>query len=401
LYSLALAPRKRGGAGAEGETASRAVKNPDREGSNGMGNSAMTSHDRFLAFMRFETVDHVPLWEWGPWPSTLRRWQREGLGAGNHPPQLAESEPRLQCGVDLWMLPRYRDEVLAEDEVFITTRTDRGVVQRRLKSPDEMSMPEHIEYPVKSRADWEALKPRFDPADARRFPGDWPERCRQWKAEGPILVLQGPRSPSLFGFVRELMGPERTLYAFCDEPALIHDMMETYTEFLLGLLPGVLDTAPLTSIFFWEDMCYRAGPLISPQMFREFMLPRYRRVTELARSRGMDSIFVDSDGNVSELIPLWLEAGINGVYPMEVAAGMDVAALRKEYGRDLLMTGGIDKRALALGRQAIDAELERTIPVAEGGGYIPHLDHGIPHDIPYEGFVYYWRRKKELLGLGG
>jgi len=297
------------------------------------------------------------------------------------------------------MLPRYEEETLAEDESYVTRRTDRGVVMRTPRSLDTMSMPEHLEYPVKTAADWETLKKRFDPADPERLPPDWRERCERWGREGPVLIFQGPRSPSLFGFVRELLGPGRTLYAFYDEPGLVHDMMETYTDFIMDLLPGVLDTAPLTSIFFWEDMCYRAGPLISPPMFRTFMLPRYRRITDLARRKGVDVIFVDSDGDVSQLIPLWLEAGINGVYPMEVAAGMDVARLRREYGKDLLMTGGIDKRVLARDRAAIEEELTAKMPVAEAGGYIPHIDHAIPHDVPFENFAYYWERKKELLGI--
>jgi len=348
--------------------------------------------------MRFEAVDHVPRWEWGPWPSTLRRWQREALGEGNSAPQYAECESRVQCGVDLWMLPRSVEQVVSEDKEYVTKLTDRGVLMRVPRSPDAMSMPEHLEYPVTTRADWEALKGKFRADDPGRFPGDWKERCKRWKEEGPVLVFQGPRSPSLFEFVRELMGPERALTAFCDEPELVHDMMEFNTEFILGLLPRALDEAPITSVFFWEDMCYRSGPLISPAMFREFMLPRYRRITDVARGRGIDAIFVDSDGDVSQLIPLWLEAGINGVYPMEVAAGMDVVALRREYGKDLLMTGGIDKRVLVEGKQAIDPELERTLPLAGGGGYIPHVDHAVPHDVPYANFAYYWERKKELLG---
>jgi uroporphyrinogen decarboxylase len=176
-------------------------------------------------------------------------------------------------------------------------------------------------------------------------------------------------------------------------------MMEFITQFILDLLPRVLDEAPITALFFWEDMCYRSGPLISPDMFREFMLPRYRRITDLARSRGIDLSFVDSDGNVEELIPLWLESGISGVYPMEVAAGMDVVKLRRQYGKDLLMTGGIDKRVLARDRKAIDEELEAKIPLVELGGFIPHIDHAIPHDVPYDNFSYYWQRKKSLLGV--
>ena len=349
--------------------------------------------------MHFQPVDRAPLWEWGPWPSALRRWQREALGAGNSPPQFAECENRVQCGVDLWMLPRYEERVICEDEEFVTKLSDRGVVMRTLKSRDTMSMPEHIEYPVKTRADWKELKRRYDPAHPARFPNDWDERCEKWRKNGPILIFQGPRSPSLFGFIRELMGPERTLYAFYDEPDLVHDMMEYNTEFLINLLPRVLDEAPLSAIYFWEDMCYRGGPLISPAMFREFMLPRYKRITELARSKGVDLSFVDSDGNIEQLIPLWIEAGISGMYPMEVAAGMDVVKLRNEYGKDLLMTGGIDKRVLARDRQAIDEELESKLPLAEQGGYIPHIDHAIPHDVPYENFAYYWKRKKAILGI--
>ncbi len=359
----------------------------------------MTPHERFLAWMHHRPVDRAPLWEWRPWPSALRRWRREALGKGGEPPQYAECDARADCGVDLWMLPRFEEQVLAEDARTVTARTDRGQVLRTFKDPDTLSMPQHLEYPVKTRADWEALKRRFDPDDPARFGPGWADRCRRWGRAGPVLVVHGPRSPSLFGFVRELMGPQRALLAFYDEPELVHDMMETSVELLLRLLPRVLDDAPLTSIFFWEDMCYRTGPLISPAMFREFMTPRYRRVTELARARGIDAIFVDSDGNVSELVPLWLAAGVNGVYPMEVAAGMDVVALRRRYGRDLLMTGGIDKRALVRGRSAIDAELARCVPVAAGGGYIPHVDHAIPHDVPYENFAYYWRRKKEMLGI--
>ena len=360
----------------------------------------MTPHERFLACMRSQPVDRPPLWEWGPWPSALRRWQREALGEGGQPPQFSECDGKLHCGVDLWMLPRFEQRVLAEDDETITKVSDRGQVLRTFKSADTMSMPEHVGYPVKTRADWDALKNRFDPSDPARFPADWAERCERWRSDGPVLLFQGPRSPSLFGFVRELMGPERALYAFCDEPSLVHEMMDVITELTLGLLPRAAAEAPLSTLFFWEDMCYRAGPLISPAMFREFMVPRYRRMTDLARSLGIDVIFVDSDGDVSELIPLWLEAGLNGVYPMEVAAGMDVVALRREYGRDLLMTGGIDKRVLVQGREAIDAELETKLPLAEAGGYIPHIDHAIPHDVPYAHFAYYWERKKALLGIG-
>ena len=349
--------------------------------------------------MRFEAMDRQPLWEWGPWPSTLRRWQQEFLGEGVHPPQFSECDAKLTAGVYLWMLPRFEHRTLEEDDRTLTEQTDRGVVRRIFKSPDAMSMPHYIEYPVKTARDWEKLKERFDPDHPERFPSDWEDRCKRWWAVKPVILFQGPRSPSLFGFVRELMGPERAFYALHDEPDLVHDMMETITVLVETLLPRTLRDAPVTTVYFWEDMCYRGGSLISPAMFREFMAPRYRRMTLVARSVGIEAIFVDSDGNIEELIPLWLEAGINGMYPLEVAAGMDAVKLRREYGRDLLMTGNIDKRVLARDKAAIDRELEAKMPLASQGGFIPHLDHSIPHDVPYENFAYYWERKKELLGI--
>ena len=342
--------------------------------------------------MRLEAVDRPALWEWSPWPTTLRLWQQQGLGQADHAPAFDECDRKLQCGVDLWMIPRFEERVIAKDDQSITTMTERGVVMRTLSAADALTMPEHIRFPVKDQQDWKRLKKRFDPEESARYP-------KQWPPGGPVMLFQGPRSPSLFGFVRELMGPERAMMSFYDSPALVHDMMEFNTEFILSLLNRVLREAPISALFFWEDMCYRNGSLISPAMFRSFMIPRYRRMTDLARNLGVDMIFVDCDGNIEELIPLWMESGINGVYPVEVAAGMDVVDLRRRYGQSLLMTGGIDKRALARGQRAIDEELGRTIPLAHQGGYIPHVDHALPHDIAYDNFLYYWKRKKELLGI--
>jgi len=354
--------------------------------------------DRFLAFMRFQAVDRPPLLEEGAWKLARERWRAEGMGDVSAPPYLAECDAWDRTATDLWMLPRYETRVLAEDETSLTYMTDRGVVMRRLK-PLAEGMPLHLRYPVESRADWNVLKPRFLPNCGERLGADWPDKCAQWRQQGVTVRFQGQRAPSLFGFVRELMGPERALTMFYDDPWLVHDMMETSMELSLAMLQRVLDDFAVSALFFWEDMAYRAGSLISPAMFRRFMMPRYKRITAYARSRGVEIIMVDSDGNIEELIPLWLESGLDGVYPLEVAAGMDVVALRRRYGRDLLMKGGIDKRVLARSKTDIDDELERKLPVAESGGYIPTIDHTIPHDVPYANLLYYWERKKQMLGV--
>jgi uroporphyrinogen decarboxylase len=148
---------------------------------------------------------------------------------------------------------------------------------------------------------------------------------------------------------------------------------------------------------FWEDMAYKNGPLISPELFKKFMVPQYRKVTDFLRSRGVDIILVDSDGDVSKLIPLWLEAGVNGVWPFEVQCGMDVVSLGKQYGNDLLMVGGIDKRVLSQGKKEIDEEIRRIYPLLSKGGYIPWTDHSIPPNVPLENFLYYMTRLENAI----
>jgi hypothetical protein len=148
---------------------------------------------------------------------------------------------------------------------------------------------------------------------------------------------------------------------------------------------------------FWEDMAYNAGPLIGPAFVRRFMVPQYRRVIDFARGRGVHSFALDSDGDVSLLIPCWIDAGVDILYPWEVQAGMDVAAIRREYGRDLRLWGGVDKRALTKDTAAIDAEIDRHKWLIADGGFVPMLDHSAPPDIPYRNYCYFMERLKRAL----
>jgi uroporphyrinogen decarboxylase len=147
----------------------------------------------------------------------------------------------------------------------------------------------------------------------------------------------------------------------------------------------------------WEDMGYKTGSLLSVRHVREMMLPRYKVMTAKLREKGIPFIFLDSDGYVDQLIPTWLEGGIEGLVPMEANAGMDVALYREEYPR-LLMIGGVDKRALHFGRAAIDHEIDKIRRVIATGGLVPFFDHGLPHDASWENFVYFVEKLKEVTG---
>ncbi len=163
-------------------------------------------------------------------------------------------------------------------------------------------------------------------------------------------------------------------------------------DLVAAVLRKVVFEVPFDFAVMWEDMAYKTASLISPRHFRQFMTPNYRKITDVLRQSGIDVILLDSDGNIEELIPLWLEVGVNYLYPMECAAGMDVLKLRARYGRDLLMGGGMDKRILARDRRAIDAMIDEKRGLMLEGGYVPGCDHAIPPDVPWANFLHYRER---------
>jgi uroporphyrinogen decarboxylase len=184
---------------------------------------------------------------------------------------------------------------------------------------------------------------------------------------------------------------------FYDDPSFLEEMMDADAEFLVAMLSQMLEETDIDVFGFWEDMAYKTAPLISAEMVRRYMLPRYRRVIDFGRSRGVHFFGLDSDGNVDPLIPVWMDAGIDILYPFEVQAGMDVCAVRKKYGRELKIWGGVDKRPLVEGPAAIDRELQRIAPLIRDGGYVPMLDHSTPPNVSYENYRYFLGALKKLL----
>jgi hypothetical protein len=187
---------------------------------------------------------------------------------------------------------------------------------------------------------------------------------------------------------------------FHDDPGLIEDMMDQIVYLEVEIIKRVVKDIKIDQVEFSEDMAYKAGPLISPAMVNRFMVPRYQKIAGLLRSHGIDIIYVDCDGNVEKLIPLWLEAGINYAWPFEQAAGNDAVALRKKYGKELIIGGAIDKRALIKGKEAIKKEVLSKVPYLLGqGGYFPSVDHVVPPDVTFENYCYYINLLREVAGL--
>jgi len=294
------------------------------------------------------------------------------------------------------IIPTYEIRMLGEDEHTLSLINEGGQTVR-IDKRDPQKMPMYLDHPVKDRTTWQEYKKRIDPASPERFPADWEGYAARMNAkEEPLLLNVG----SFFGFLREWMGLEPLLFALHDDPVLIEDMMDTLCEMEMVCITKALGKIRVDGAMFWEDMAFKTGPLISPKMFRRFMMPRYKRITDLLRSKGVDIIFVDSDGNLTHLIPLWIESGINFFWPLECAAGNDAVALRKQYGRDAIRGGNIDKRVLITSRDAIREEVMTKIPyLLETSGYFPSVDHFVPPDVPFENFVYFINTMREVAGL--
>ena len=152
-------------------------------------------------------------------------------------------------------------------------------------------------------------------------------------------------------------------------------------------------------VWYWEDMAYRSGPMIGPDMVRQYMLPRYRKLNEVIHKAGVDVIYLDCDGNVDQLAPLWLEVGINLWWPLECASGMDPVALRKKYGKDVILAGGLDKRELMRDKASVEREVMSKVPyLVETGPYFPSPDHLVPIDMPFDNFCHYINLLRQIRG---
>jgi uroporphyrinogen-III decarboxylase len=198
--------------------------------------------------------------------------------------------------------------------------------------------------------------------------------------------------------MREWMGFEGLCLAFKDDPTMVRDMVVFWTDYTSHLLEKLLSTAGIDYLHISEDMAYKAKPMIGPQMSREFLAPCWRQWGEILRSHDVPIYDIDSDGYVADLIPVWIECGMNVCDPVEVAAGNDINAMRRAFGRAMAFQGGVDKRAMAAGGAELEAEMDRVASVVGSGGYIPGCDHGIPPDVSWPNMVTFCDRLARMTG---
>lgn len=318
----------------------------------------MTTRERFLKTLNFEKVDgRLPMVEWAPWwDKTANNWFKQGLDSSLSGEQMLD--------------------FFALDKLFAlsggaNSECPQPAVEGGAVITDEASYEKLRPFLFTDKlidqviAEATALKERHDKGDIA---------IRLW--------LDG-----FFWFPRVLFGIEGHLFAFYDYPELMHRINSDLTDFALRLLNRLFPILKPDMVGFAEDMSYNHGSMLSYDLFKEFLVPYYQKVIPVIKAEGI-VVLVDSDGDISNMIPWLLEAGLEGVYPLERQAGVDIVQIRKDYPK-FLMLGGYDKMVMPLGEAAMRAEFERILPVMKSGGYIPSVDHQTPPGVTFENYKIY------------
>jgi hypothetical protein len=297
--------------------------------------------------------------------------------------------------VEQLLCPQYEPRILDEDDDYLNYVDIDGITRRYQKR--EGVIPIAMSWPIVDWASWLQIKDermRLDEV-SDRFPDHWPELLQAYRARDYPLALGG-YPLGFFGTLVHLMGYLNLFYGYYDQPDLVKDILNHLTQLWIAIWEEVMAQVEIDCVHIWEDISAAKGSMVSPAIFQEFLSPYYRRITDFLRGKGVDIILVDTDGNCEVLIPLLLEAGVTGLYPMEVSAGMDVLKARQQYPR-LQMMGGVPKSDIALGRGRIDAFLEDVATLLRSGGYIPFGDHLIPPQVSWEDFKYYRHQLNHLI----
>lgn len=386
--------------------------------------ATMTDRERVRRILHYEPVDRIPVVHFGFWTDTVQKWAAEGRirqaaadgwGDGNE----ADREIAGALGFDFnWLTcahmhchldpPFERRIIRVLDDGSRHVMNHEGVVE--LERDGAGSIHAEIEHTLVDRASWEEhFKPRlrFDPRRVDNAPVPTPKGYLPLAKGGAEYLSDPDRAEpcglhlgSLIGHLRNFAGVVGLSYLAVDDEELVDEMVDTIGGLSMACAERAFATgAKFDFVHFWEDICFKNGPLVTPAFFAEKIVPHYKRLTDLARAHGVDIASVDSDGMIDALVPLWLEGGVNTMFPIEVGTWRaSIAPWREAHGRELRGVGGMDKTAFAHGRDAVDAEIERLRPLVEMGGFIPCPDHRLAPDADWDTVKYYCARMREVFG---
>jgi len=363
----------------------------------------MTHRENALAVLRYEHYERMPLVSFGYWGETLDKWAAQG----HITPEEARDYWRTgdngwgdrqimaKLGFDFNWNSCIGSHVLLDPpfpEETLETRPDGSHIVRDsqglicLVKPGVTSIPAMVGTTLTDRSVWEQeylprLKMHMD-----RVPIDAARGLREDR-EVPVGLHLG----SLIGNMRNLLGVEQLSYLYADDEDLYREILDTLCGLCYDCAKEMLLTgAKFDYAHYWEDICFKHGPLVVPSVFDELAGPWYRKIADLVGGYGIDIISLDCDGMIDALIPTWLENGVNTMFPIEVGTwGGSIGPWREKYGREICGVGGMDKRVFAQDRAAVKAEVERLKRLVDLGGYIPCPDHRIAPDAEFDLVRYY------------
>jgi hypothetical protein len=319
----------------------------------------MNHVERFRAVMDFQPVDRLPMWEWAMWwDETIARWKTEGLPA------------HLETVFDI---AQYFGLDPYQQFWFSTTEATIEAKQH------------HVEGIVANMDDYRRAKPHLYPDHTQAIEAMRPWADRQRRGDAVVwATLEG-----FFWFPRTLMNIERLSYAFYDQPELVHAINRDLVEFNLRLVRQMTPVCVPTFMTLAEDVSYNHGPMVSREVFYEFLAPYYRRLIAALDELNI-KLILDTDGDVTLMVPWLLDVGVAGVLPLERQAGVDGMQLRRQFPK-LCMIGHYDKMVMNRGEAAIRAEFERLVPLTKTGGFIPSVDHQTPPGVSMQEYRVYLR----------
>lgn len=372
--------------------------------------------------MNFESYDRLPCINFGYWPSLLEKWEAQGHISKKHADREAEGnsyedeEIANRLGFDYNLLVKLiadqpdrgtangASNLTPEFEPKLVRKISEGVQERlsyfgtiELHKAGITSIHQETGYLLKDRKSWEELflpKLIFDP---KKIDQNYIARLRESEKQDYPL---GIRAGSLLGQVRNMLGIENMCYLQVDEPELFDEIIDTVgqcvyktAEYMLGI--GLR----WDYLMLWEDICYNNGPLCSPQFFKEKIGPTCARIADLCKAHGVNALLVDCDGRIDKLLPVWVENGINTMFPIEVGTWNGTfETMHRAYGRAVKGIGGMNKELFTTDKTQIDKELERLRPIVDLGGYIPCPDHALVPDSKWELVQYYTESFRKIFG---
>jgi hypothetical protein len=300
----------------------------------------------------------------------------------------------IVCAEQL-LYPQFEPQIMMEDERYIDYIDLDGCVRRFSKS--EQVLPAGLKWPIKDWNSWEKIKEeRMNLKNIKdRLPDNWGELVIEYNNRDYPLAVGGYPN-GIFGTLTHLIGYENLFLFYYDHPDLIKDILDRLTDIWIALWEEIISYTDIDLCNIWEDVSSGKGSMVSPRIVKEFMSPYYKKISDFLKSKKIDIFLVDTDGDCNELVPIFIESGITGMYPMEVSAGMNVVELRKNYP-DFFIMGGIPKFEISHGKKKIDEFLEPVKWLLQQGGYIPFGDHLIPPDVSWEDFKYYREKLNDLI----